>query len=148
MPGQERRSRKARNEGIARRRDEVRRRSELQDPTLADDADPVRERGGVLEVVGDEHGGQPERLEQLAQFGADARPRVRVERGERLVQQEDLRIACERSRERNALALSARELRDACVREMGDPEALEHGVCVRLVTCAEAHVARHVEVRE
>ena len=76
----------------------------------ADDADPVRERRGVLEVVGDEHGGQPERLEQLAQLGADARPRVRVERGERLVQQEDLRIACERSRERDALALSAREL--------------------------------------
>ena len=54
--------------------------------------------------------GSPSVLEQLAQFGADARPRVRVERGERLVQQEDLRIACERSRERDALALSAREL--------------------------------------
>ena len=48
-----------------------------------------------------------------------------VERRERLVEQQDLRVARERAGERDALALAARELAGPRVGEVRDPEALE-----------------------
>ena len=54
--------------------------------------------------------------EPLAKLGADAR----VERAERLVEEQHLRLGGERAREPHALSLAARELRRVAV-----PEALE-----------------------
>ena len=77
---------------------------------LGDHTDPVGERGRVLEVVRDEDRRQPEVAEQLLQLGTDVGARVRVERGHRLVQEQDRRVARERTRQRDALALAAGEL--------------------------------------
>ena len=90
-----------------------------------DDADLVGERRRVLEVVRDEQRRDLEPGEQLVQLGADRRLRVRVERGERLVEEQHLRVAGERAGERDALPLAAGELAGMRVREVPDPEPLE-----------------------
>ena len=70
----------------------------------------------------------------------------RIERGERLVEQQHLRLARERSRERDALALATGELRRAGVGEVRDAEALEQVGAV--APRGEAHVGGGREVRE
>ena len=75
-----------------------------------DHADAVRERGRVLEVVRDEQRRQPELGQQLGELAADDRARVGVQRGERLVEQQDRRVARERPRERDPLPLTAGEV--------------------------------------
>ena len=84
---------------------------DLEKLPLDEHADPVRERRGVLEVVRDEDRRQSEAREEVAQLAADRVARVRVERGQRLVEQEHRGLARERPRERDALALAARERR-------------------------------------
>ena len=64
--------------------------------------------------------------EQLVQLGADRRLRVRVERGERLVEEEHLPgRARARARARRAAARRRRARRDAPTREVRDAEPLE-----------------------
>ncbi len=108
---QEARAGEARDERVAGPRDEVRGRPLLHDLPSDDHADPIGKRGRVLEVVRDEDRRQPELAEELVQLGADGRLRVRVERRERLVEQQRRGPARERAGERDTLALAARELR-------------------------------------
>ena len=138
----------ARDERIGRGGDELRRRPALEDPAVDDHADLVGERGGILEVVGDEDGRQRELAEQLVELDPHRRLRVGVERRQRLVEQEDARLERERPRERDPLALAARQLADAGRRQMGDPEPLEQLGHGRVAAGAEAHVREHVEVGE
>ena len=105
--------------------DELRRRAELQDASLADHPDAMREGRRVLEVVSHDDRRQAEIFEELAELGAHAGSRVRVERGERLVEEEHRGVARQRAGQRDALALASRELADARTREVGDAEALE-----------------------
>ena len=81
--------------------------------------------GGVLVVVRDEQRRQPELAQELLQLAAHRDLRVRVERRERLVEQQHARVARERAGERDALPLAARELGRPRLREVRDPEALE-----------------------
>ena len=74
-----------------------------------DHADVVCERRGVLEIVRDEDGRQRELDEELLELGAHRSLRVRVERGQRLVEQDRAGPAGERARERNSLTLATRE---------------------------------------
>ena len=74
-----------------------------------DHPDVAGERRGVLEVVRDEQRRDVEPGEQLLQLGADVDLRVRVERGEGLVEEQDLRVAGQRAGERDALPLAAGE---------------------------------------
>ena len=60
----------------------------------------------------------PEILEQPVAEAA-------VERAERLVQEEDPRLGCERARERDALLLAAGERRHRAALEAGEPDELE-----------------------
>ena len=83
------------------------------------------ERRRVLVVVGHEQRRQPELAQQLLQLAAHGRLRVRVERRERLVEQQHAGVARERPRQRDALALAAGELGRLRVREVRDAEALE-----------------------
>ena len=55
--------------------------------------------------------------------------RLRVERPERLVHQQDLRVADQHLGEADALALSSRELVGIAVAEGGKADALEPGLC-------------------
>jgi hypothetical protein len=49
----------------------------------------------------------------------------RVEPGERLVEDEQLRIVDERGTELDALLVAVRQLLQLCLRPIGEPEALE-----------------------
>ena len=124
-------------------------RAALEDPAVDDHADLVGERGGVLEVVRDEDRRQRELAEQLVELDPHRRLRVGVERRQRLVEQEDARLERERPRERDALALAARQLADARSRRgarSGTARAAR--ATGDAATGAEAHVREHVEMRE
>jgi hypothetical protein len=71
---------------------------------------------------------------------------MRVERGERLVEEEDAGVTGERTSERDALALAARDRARARARKARDPEALEE--LVDAVAPAEGDVRPHGQVRE
>ena len=71
-----------------------------------------------------------------------------VERRERLVEEEDGRVVCERAGECDALTLAARELADTRVAKCADLEPLEQVVDRRPAAGAEANVREDVEMRE
>ncbi len=73
---------------------------------------------------------------------------MRVEGGQRLVEEEQRRITSQGAGERDPLALPSRELTDACVGEVADPEPLEERRHLRVVPSAEANVSSDIEVRE
>ena len=62
---------------------------------------------------------------QPAQPAAQVAAHARVERTERLVEQQDFGFDRERARERDALALSARKLRGIALRELAELDQLE-----------------------
>ena len=84
--------------------------------------------------------------EELGELAADDPARVGVERRERLVEQQHRRVARERPRQRDPLALAAGEIAGTGGGEVRDPEALEQLVHPR--AAAEGDVAADVEVRE
>ncbi len=96
--------------------------------------------------MGHEQGGERELRQQLGELITDPAASDRVERPERLVEQQDLRIAGERAGERRALALTAGQPGGPRVRQICDPDSLEQ---IRTVAPGgEAHVARDGQMRE
>ena len=71
-------------------------------------------------VVGDVDGGDAEAAQQRVDLDAQALAQRGVERGQRLVEQQQPRPHGERARQRDALALAARELIDAALGEFAD----------------------------
>ena len=108
----------------------------------------MRERRSVLEIVGHDDRRQTQPVEQLTQLGADTTARVRVERGQWLVEQEHRRVARERPGERDTLSLATGELLDARLGEMTDAESVEQLLDPRRAVGPETHVAEHVQMRE
>ena len=81
------------------------------DRAVDDDGDPVAQRLGLVEVVGGVDDGAALRLEpaqHLPQIAAG----LRVERGGRLVEEDQLRVVHERGGDGQALALAAGEVLD------------------------------------
>ncbi len=114
--------------GHERRRREVvdvGRRADLLDPALAHDDDPVRQRQRLLLVVGDVHGRDPELALDRADLLAQRDPDLRVERRQRLVEQQDLRLDGERPGQRDALLLAARQLVRVAVALVGQVDQLQ-----------------------
>jgi hypothetical protein len=70
-------------------------------------------------------------LPQVQQFVLHQLPRLHVERGERLVHQEDLRIQDQHLRERDALPHAAGELVGIAIAETGETDAGEPVVRLR-----------------
>ncbi len=136
----------ARDERIRGRVDELLWRPRLDEPTVDEDADPVCERRGVLEVVRHEQRRQALLAEDPLELDADRLPGVRVECGQRLVEEEHPGPARERAGERDPLALPAGELARPCRGEMPDPEPIEQ--LGDAVAAAVAHIARDGQVRE
>ena len=99
---------------------ELARAADLLEPAVVDDRDLVGDLHRLVLVVRDEDGRHVddvvELAKPLAELGADAR----VERAERLVEEEHLRLGRERASEAHALTLAAGELRRVAV-----PEVLE-----------------------
>ena len=122
----------------------------------AQHGDPVAERERLDLVVRDVEHRPADALVQRLQLGARRRPQLRVEVRERLVQEEHVRPAREGARERDALALAAREPEGLAVEEglaareprrLGD--ALGHLAPAHPPRGeAEADVRGDVEVRE
>ena len=90
--------------------------------------------------------GSVELGEQVLQLAAHDAARVRIERRERLVEQEHRRVARQRAGERDALALATGQVRRLLAGEVGDVEALEQVVDAR--RAAERDVRPHGHVRE
>jgi len=74
------------------------------------DPEPLAEGHGLLLVVGDHDEGDAEPLLNVEQLELGVLAQLLVERGERLIEQQQLRALDERARERDALALTAGEL--------------------------------------
>ena len=92
------------------------RRADLLDLAVVHHRDPVGDLHRLLLIVGDEHGGHALLVVQAAQPLPQLRADVRVERAERLVEQQHLRLDRQRARERHPLALTARQLVRALLR--------------------------------
>jgi len=119
---------------------------DLQEPALVDHGDTVGEGGRVLEGMRDQQRGELELAEQLGELVAHLPARDRIERAERLVEQQHAGLARERASERDTLSLAARELPGTRAGEVADPEALEQ--IGALALAGEAHVAGDGEVGE
>jgi hypothetical protein len=79
-------------------------------PAVAHHHDAVAQRHRLDLVVGDEHRGGRHLGMQALDLDAHLRAQLGVEVGERLVEQEDQRVAHQAAAERHALLLAAREL--------------------------------------
>ena len=86
---------------------EISSRIRARPPRQNDDA--VAEQDGLLDVVGDQERGAPEVLPQPRQFQRQFLARQCIERPERLIEQQQLRIGQQRAAERGALLHAARE---------------------------------------
>ena len=119
----------AHHELVGRLLVQLARRPDLLDPAVVHDHDPVGDVHRLFLVVGHEHGRDVGLVVQPAQPRAQLLAHPRVERTERLVEQQHLRLDGERAGERHALALAARQLCRIAVRELVDldqPEQLAH----------------------
>lgn len=92
------------------------------------DHHPVGEIGGLVDVVRDEEHGLARTLPDADQLVLQGFPRQRVQRRERLVHQQDLGLDCERTRQRDALPLPARELMRPALRQRPEPDEVELGL--------------------
>ena len=119
------------------------RRAELDDTAEVHDRDPVRYLPDHGQVVRDEDEGEVEVVLEAAQQVEDLRLDRDVERGHRLVADDQLRLQRERARDADALPLSAGELvRVAVVVLRREPNAREQ------LTHAGARVLRRMVDRE
>ena len=101
---------------------DVLRRADLVDAAAAHDADAVGDHQRLFLVVGHVEGGDAERALEVPDVVAQLDAQLRVQVGQRLVHQEDLRVDHHRAGQRHALLLPARQL----VRQSrGEPPQLD-----------------------
>src|SRR5690606_1159455 len=93
---------------------------DLLDEAVLHDHDACTHRHRLDLVVGDVDGGDAEALVQLADAGAHLDAQLGVEVRQRLVHQEDLRLADDGAAEGDTLALTARELTGPPVEQVLD----------------------------
>jgi hypothetical protein len=139
------RSRELGDERVGRGTQELSRCPELPQPALDKHSDAVGKRRRILEVVRDEKGGQRELAQQVVQLGPHLPARVRIERGHRLVEEKNPRLAGERPCDRNALALAAGQLRRLRLGEVLDVQSPQQTIRAH---AAEGDVLLDVEVWE
>ena len=97
---------------------EFQRRADLGDDAAVEHDDAVGQRHRLDLVVGDVDHRRAERLVQLRQLDAHLHAQHRIEVGQRLVEQEDLRLAHQRAADGDALALAAGQLRRLAVHQL------------------------------
>src|SRR5262245_31226377 len=90
--------------------------------------DPLGEIDRLEHRMGDEDDGLAQRLPERQEVVVEAKARDLVERGERLVHQQERRLGDERARDRGAHLHPARELARITLREAGKSDARERGV--------------------
>ena len=130
-------------------------RADLFDAAVVHHHDPVGERHRLDLVVGDVDRGGAHFLMHLLDLDPHLHPKLGVEVGERLVEQEYFGVAHDGAPHRDALALAARKLLRLAVDQVGDVEhaggfgdpALDLGLRIVLQPQTERHVFRHRHVR-
>ena len=90
---------------------------DLLDRTVAHHRDPLAETHGFDLIVRHVHRRALQLLVQALQIGACLKPEERIEVGERLVHEQEVGVHHERARDRDPLALPARELRRIPIEE-------------------------------
>src|SRR5579884_2883088 len=83
---------------------------ELSDLATVHDSHQISNRKGLLLIVGDKHGSGMLLAEDAHHIEAQRRTQTGIERGERFIEQHDLRASSEGSSKRYALLLATREL--------------------------------------
>ena len=113
-------------------------RADLLDLALAHHHQPVRQLQRLFLIVGDEHRGVAGAVVDLAQPFAQLLADLRVERAERLVEQQHARLDGQRPRQRHALPLAARELLRIALLEARQLHQVEqfHGAAADFGTAA------------
>ena len=111
-------------------------RADLLDLAVGHHHDAVGDVHRLLLVVGDEHGGHVDLVVQPAQPGAQLLAHLGVERAERLVEQQHLRLDRERPGQRHALALAAGELRGVAGRRTARGARARAARCTRSLISA------------
>jgi hypothetical protein len=116
----------------------------LDETPLAQHRDPVGERERLVLVVGDQQRGDVLALLDAPHLVAHRHASGRIERRERLVEQQRARLEGERAGERHALLLAAGELRGKPVAEPFEPDEREEigGAASTLVDRRIAHAQR------
>ncbi len=132
------------------------RRADLGDAAGVHDGQPRRHRHGLFLVVRHHDEGEAELFLQAHHLEARALAQLAVERGQRLVEQQQLGPLHQRPCQRHPLALAARELRGLALRvvlemhqlqDLGDPRG-DLGRLHPVAAQPVAHVRRHIHVRE
>ena len=81
--------------------------ADLPDATADHDSDRVAHRQRLHAIVGHKHGGRAGGVQERADVASQTQPRRCVERGERLVEQQQPWTRCQRPRQRNPLRFTA-----------------------------------------
>ena len=123
-----RRADEAGDEQVGRAVIELKRAADLLDDSRLEHDDPIAERHRFDLVVGDVDDGAAKLAVQFDEFGPHGDAQRRVEIGQRLVEQEDAHVAHDRAAQRDALALSARELGRPAIQEFADMERRGRGL--------------------
>src|SRR5438132_1988693 len=150
-----RRADKARDEKALRPQIEVVRRAQLLDLAGAHADDAIRHRGRLDLVVGDQDRRDTELLLERLDLGPHGQTERRVEIGERLVEEQELRLLDKGARRRLPLLLTARELARPPLEKLpdmheigGGPDATEGLLARRLLEAeGEQDVVAHGHMR-
>ncbi len=128
------------------------RRRLLHDPPVVEDGHDVGQRERLLLIVRDEHDGRAERGQELLDLEAQAVAQARVERRERLVEQDQARLGRQGPRDGHALLLPAGELVRPAMAEPAQADQLEQLAHAAAGAAAarqpEADVLGNAEMRE
>ena len=122
------RAHELRDEAVHGEVEQFHRRAHLLDHALVHHRDALAGGERFFLVVGDEDRGDAEPALQLHQLLARLHAQLRVEVGERLVEQQHLRLDGEGARDGHALLLAAGELPGPAPGELGEPHEVEHGL--------------------
>ena len=106
----------------------------------------VGELHGLGDVVGDQQAGLLQLMLDLQHLVAEQQPRLLVERAERLVHQQDLRLGGERARDRDALAHAAGQLGRIALLEAVEADEIDEMAraldALRLRPCRRSRAGR------
>ena len=105
-----------------RSREDSARRANLHDAAVHENGDAVGKRHRFFLVVRDVHGGRAECPLQRMQLESRFHPQLGIEVRQRLVKQEQARLADDRARKRAALLLSAGELPGRALQQVPDAD--------------------------
>jgi hypothetical protein len=113
---------KAGHKLVARAVEHLQEAARLLKPFRCHDRYPIGNGRGLLLVVGDIDSGDAQPLLQRPDLGAQLNPQIGFEMAERLIHQEQLRLHDDRTSDRHALTLTARELVRLSFEQRGDSE--------------------------